>query len=98
VVAYNVVIWYHHSDSYTEIIKITDIILGVYAVLFGVCVFIMRHKRATVKKIHQVAIIILFCLATLAFIFGGFESSTLAQQYISGFTHGPSLTLYFVAK
>jgi hypothetical protein len=44
-------------------------------VLFAICMYIMRCKSGTIRRVHQVAITSLFALATLGFIFGFLEEN-----------------------
>ncbi|KAF5366800.1 hypothetical protein D9758_006527 [Tetrapyrgos nigripes] len=56
---------------------VTNVLFGGYAILFAICMYIIRCKRGTVKRAHQVAIVSLFAFATLAIIFGGIEDAML---------------------
>ncbi|KAF5367695.1 hypothetical protein D9758_009872 [Tetrapyrgos nigripes] len=54
---------------------LTHVLYGGYAVLFAIFMYIMRCKNGITQRVHQVAIISLFALATVGFIFSSIEEN-----------------------
>ncbi|KAF5343280.1 hypothetical protein D9758_016310 [Tetrapyrgos nigripes] len=81
-------------------LALTGVLYGAYGILFVICMYIIRCRKGTVGKAHQIALIFLFALATLGFIFGCIEStmgvsalgSVQALRLVSEDTHTASIT------
>ncbi|THV01137.1 hypothetical protein K435DRAFT_793598 [Dendrothele bispora CBS 962.96] len=59
------------------------LLYGVYLVLFSFCIYIMRQRKSCVGKIQTIAIVALFMLATLGFIFGCIHTSlSIKRKFI----------------
>ncbi|KAF5340824.1 hypothetical protein D9758_017059 [Tetrapyrgos nigripes] len=79
------------------------LLYGTYVILFGLCIYIMRHKRGEIRKMHQITMTALFTIATLGFILNCVESSAnvgrseslLSQKSVSA--NDPHLVLFGIS-
>ncbi|THU81538.1 hypothetical protein K435DRAFT_808986 [Dendrothele bispora CBS 962.96] len=76
------------------------LLYGAYAVLFGISMFTVTHKKRDVKRIHFIAIIALFMIATLGFIFGCIEAVLAVKSRVlsNGLSSFRDLRLYYYSR